>query len=78
MYSPNVPSDNEQVLDYVRQQVRYQLEREQQALVEEEGWKGVRSRLADVIEDAERLDDFPDHVLSLLKVTYDVLWQEMQ
>jgi len=76
-WPPKTLNDTEQVIDFLRRQARQQLEQEQQALVEEGGLKGVRWKMADAIEDAERLDDFPEHVLTLMRVTYDALWVEM-
>lgn len=76
-WPPKTLSDNEQILDFMRQQIKRQLEDEQQAKAEQGGVKGVRQKLADAIEDAERLEDFPEHVLTLMRVTYDALWVEM-
>jgi len=77
-WPPVTLTDTEQIIDFIRQQAKREIEEEQQKAVEDEGVKGVRWKLANAIEDAERLDDFPIGVLCLLRTTYDLLWEQMR
>jgi len=78
MYSPPWPpktlSDTEQIIDFIRQQAKREIEQEMKQRVVEGEVKNIRHRLGQLIEDAEVLDDFPDHAIKLLELAQNLLW----
>lgn len=74
-WPPKKPlSDTEAIIDHIRQQERARIEREHQAEIEADGVHGVRSHLANVLEEAERIDDFPQILMDALKLAYNLFW----
>jgi len=75
-WPPVTLSENDVILDFIRQQERAKMERALQEKIEQEGLVGIRKRLDALLNDMHGIQDFPDPIKSLTQVAYDLLWEE--
>jgi hypothetical protein len=71
-------SENEILLEQVRRQVRYEVEKEHRDEVRATGLKGFLARLGSLLGDADELEDsgLSTHAITALRLAYDIAYEE--